>query len=91
MARLVFGKRGPDQKRARRFVESADFKQHAPHVRVDQEEIRRLVRRGCAFQRASLPALFRVGRSVLIGDLGNSETLDGDAESRAVHHHEHRG
>ena len=42
-------------------------------------------------QRAALQPLLRVGRGVLIGDLGLREALHGDAEPGAVHHHEHRG
>ena len=44
-----------------------------------------------ALQRAALAPLLRVSRGVLIGDLGDREPLDGDAEPRAVHHDEHRG
>ena len=57
---------------------------------MDQQQIGRLVRLDRAFERAALPALLGVGRGVLIGDLGNAEALDGDAEPGAVHHHEHR-
>ena len=91
MAGLILGERDPDQKGARPFVKRAHFEQHPAHVGMDQEHIGGLLRLDGTLERAALPALLGVGRSVLIRDLGDAETLHRDPEPGAVHHHEHRG
>ena len=58
---------------------------------MDQEQVGGLLRLDGTLERAALPALLGVGRSVLIRDLGDAETLHRDPEPGAVHHHEHRG
>jgi hypothetical protein len=65
--------------------------QHPPHVRVDDDRVRRLVRVLGAVQRPALHAVLRVGHRVLVADLGDAEPLHADAEPRRVHHGEHGG
>ena len=88
--RLILGERDPDEKRPRRLVEGADFEQHAPHIGMDEEDVGGLVRLRRALQRAALPPILGIRRRVLIGDFGQRQALNRDAEARAVHHHEHR-
>ena len=58
---------------------------------MDDDRVGGLVRSLRARQRAALQPLLRIGPRVLIGDLGEAESLNADAEPRAVHHREHRG
>jgi hypothetical protein len=80
---------GPNNKRARRFIESPDRHQGTAHVRMDDDRIGRLVGILRAGQRAALQTLFGVDDGVLIGDLGLGETLNADAQASLVHHYEH--
>ena len=82
--------RGPQHQRARRLVEGAHRHQHAADVGVHDDRIGGLLGRLHARDRAPLQAVLGVLRGVLIGDLGEREALDADAEARLVHHHEHR-
>ena len=88
--RFVEGERSPDHQSARGLVEGADFEQHAPDIGMHQDGIGRLAGLLGAGQRAALQALFGVGGRVLVGGFGLRETLHGDVEAGAVHHHEHR-
>ena len=65
--------------------------QHPPHVRVDEDRIRRA---GCVLRPARCPALQTfagIGHGVLVGEFGQTQALDADREPRMVHHREHAG
>ncbi len=57
---------------------------------MHDDRIGGLVGRLHARDRAALQAVLGVLRGVLIGDLGEREALNADAEPGLVHHHEHR-
>ena len=57
---------------------------------MHDDRIGRLLRVRRSGQGAALNAVLRIHRRVLVGNLGQSQSLDPDAETRAVHHHEHR-
>ena len=86
--RDVAAQRGPHQG-ARGLVEGADAHQHAPHVGMDDDRIGGPVGKFRAGERAALQAVLRIGRGVLIGDLGERQLLHADGEPRLVHHREH--
>ncbi len=64
--------------------------QHAPHVRMHDDRVGRFVRRLDAGEAAHLQALLGVDQRVLVGDFGLAQPLHAHAETRGVHHHEHR-
>jgi hypothetical protein len=63
--------------------------QHAPHIRMHDDRIGRLVRRLGAGEAAHLQALFGVDQRVLVGHFGQAQALHADAEAGRVHHDEH--
>ena len=68
--RLVARQSRPHHRRARRFIEGADFEQHAPDVGMDEDRIGGLAGVPRAGQRAALQTLLGIGGGVLIGDFG---------------------
>ena len=63
--------------------------QHAPHVRVHQNRVGRLVGGLRAGQRAALQAFLGEAEADLVSALGNPQPLHADHQARRVHHGEH--
>ncbi len=83
--------RAPQAQGPHAFGEGLGVHQHAAHIGVHEDRVGLRLGFRRAGQSAALPAIERIGDRVLIGDLGLAETLDADAETRSVHHDEHRG
>src|SRR5690606_6184433 len=59
-------------------------------VRVNDDRISLLVRSLWTRKRTTLNTLLRVKDGVLVGDLADRQALHANAQTRLVHHHEHR-
>ncbi|MDT4826147.1 hypothetical protein FQZ97_594480 [compost metagenome] len=83
--------RGVGPEHAATFGEGLLGQQHAPHVRVIDDRVGRLVRLHRAGQAARLQALAGIAQAALERRLGDAQALQADLEARVVHHGEHAG
>ena len=81
--------RAPQAQRAQPLGPRLGLHQHAADVGMDEQRVRLLVRLLGAGERAALTAILGILYGVLIGDLGDAEPLQADAEPRRIHHDEH--
>ena len=64
--------------------------QHATHIRVNDDGVSRCSGGALSRQAASLLTLARIRQRVLIRDFGQAQRLHAHAQTRRIHHHEHR-
>ena len=83
--------RGVDREHAAAFDQGFLRQQHAPHIRMDDDRVSRLLRFRRPAQGARLQALTGIAQRTLKGCLSNPQPLQTDLKARVVHHGEHAG
>ena len=90
MAGDVLVDRHPHGQGAHAFGHRLHGQQVLAHIRVHDQRVRRLLGRDRAFQAAALEPFTRIEQAVLQRHLGEAEALNAHAQTRGVHHREHR-